>query len=201
VIQVAAAIIKKNNKVLICQRGEGGNCSLLWEFPGGKQEQGETLEDCLVRECHEELDIDIKVSGIFAKTKYSYPDKEIGFTFFEAEILKGNIKENVHKCVMWVDTEELGNYEFCPADIEVVDKLRGNINKEKRTLKIGKKYRHFKGNEYLVLYQAKHSETLEELVVYQALYGERGIWVRPLDMFLGEKEVNGKLINRFDEIE
>lgn len=71
----------------------------------------------------------------------------------------------------------------------------------KRTLKIGKKYRHFKGNEYLVMYLAKHSETMEELVVYQALYGDYGIWVRPLDMFLGKKEANGKWINRFEEIE
>lgn len=69
-----------------------------------------------------------------------------------------------------------------------------------RELKIGKRYRHFKGNEYLVLYLAKHSETLEELVVYQALYGERGIWVRPLEMFLGQKELDGKWVNRFEEI-
>ncbi|MBU3142703.1 DUF1653 domain-containing protein [Clostridium sp. CF012] len=69
-----------------------------------------------------------------------------------------------------------------------------------REIKIGKKYRHFKGNEYLVLYVAKHSETLEELVVYKALYGERGIWVRPLSMFLEEKEVEGKIVNRFEEI-
>jgi hypothetical protein len=72
---------------------------------------------------------------------------------------------------------------------------------EKRLLKAGKKYRHFKGKEYLVLYQAKHSETLEELVIYQALYGERGIWVRPLEMFLEQVGVDGKFINRFEEIE
>lgn len=69
-----------------------------------------------------------------------------------------------------------------------------------RTLKIGQKYRHFKGNEYLVLHLAKHSETLEELVVYQALYGERGIWVRPLDMFLECIKRDGKIFNRFEEI-
>lgn len=72
--------------------------------------------------------------------------------------------------------------------------------KNRRSLKIGSKYRHFKGNEYLVLHLAKHSETLEELVVYQALYGERGIWVRPLDMFLEQVEVNGQRMNRFEEI-
>ena len=75
------------------------------------------------------------------------------------------------------------------------------IEKNNRNLKIGKKYRHFKGKEYLVLHIAKHSETLEELVVYQALYGEKGIWVRPLDMFLSQVEVNGMLVNRFEECE
>lgn len=64
----------------------------------------------------------------------------------------------------------------------------------------GKKYRHFKGNEYLVLHIARHSETLEELVVYQALYGEYGIWVRPLKMFLEQVELQGSLVNRFQEI-
>ncbi|HYE80754.1 MAG TPA: DUF1653 domain-containing protein [Clostridia bacterium] len=69
-----------------------------------------------------------------------------------------------------------------------------------REIKIGTKYRHFKGNEYLVLHVAKHSETLEEYVVYQALYGERGIWIRPLEMFLSIKEVEGKQVLRFEEI-
>lgn len=68
-------------------------------------------------------------------------------------------------------------------------------------IKPGKKYRHFKGKEYLVLHLAKHSETLEELVVYQPLYGERGIWVRPLNMFKEKVDLNGKIINRFEEIE
>ena len=69
-----------------------------------------------------------------------------------------------------------------------------------RTLKIGKKYRHFKGKEYLVMHIAKHSETLEGLVVYQALYGEMGVWVRPLEMFLEQVEVDGQMVNRFEEI-
>ena len=68
-------------------------------------------------------------------------------------------------------------------------------------IKIGKKYRHFKGNEYLILHLAKHSETMEPLVVYQALYGDYGVWVRPLEMFLEQIEVNGIMVNRFDEME
>jgi hypothetical protein len=75
-----------------------------------------------------------------------------------------------------------------------------SLMQNNRTVKIGQKYRHFKGNEYLVLYLAKHSETLEELVVYQAMYGEMGIWVRPLKMFLEQVKVEGKLVNRFEEL-
>jgi len=69
-----------------------------------------------------------------------------------------------------------------------------------RKIKIGAKYRHFKGKEYLTLYIAKHSETLEDMVVYQALYGECGIWVRPLKMFLDKKEVDGEFVERFTEL-
>lgn len=63
------------------------------------------------------------------------------------------------------------------------------------------KYRHFKGNEYKVLGVAKHSETLEEMVVYQALYGEYGIWVRPLSMWNEEITRDGKTFKRFEKIE
>jgi hypothetical protein len=74
------------------------------------------------------------------------------------------------------------------------------LNMYKCEIGIGKVYKHFKGNNYRVLHVGKHSETLEAYVVYQALYGEQGIWIRPLEMFLGQKEVDGKLINRFEEI-
>ena len=67
-------------------------------------------------------------------------------------------------------------------------------------IKIGK-YRHFKGNEYQVLYLAKHSETLEEMVVYQALYGEKGIWVRPASMWNEDVIRDGKNLKRFTYIE
>ena len=69
-----------------------------------------------------------------------------------------------------------------------------------RVVNPGQKYKHFKGNEYLVLYIAKHSETLEDLVVYQALYGEMGIWVRHLEMFLEQVKVGKQFINRFEEV-
>ncbi|HHP4539554.1 TPA: DUF1653 domain-containing protein [Acinetobacter baumannii] len=67
-------------------------------------------------------------------------------------------------------------------------------------IKIGK-YRHFKGAEYQVIGFAKHSETLEDLVIYQALYGDKIIWVRPISMFQDTKELNGKIVPRFELIE
>ena len=66
-----------------------------------------------------------------------------------------------------------------------------------RDLVVGGKYRHYKGNEYTVLAVAKHSETLEEMVVYRAEYGEKGVWVRPKNMFLETVEIGGRTVERF----
>jgi len=122
-IQVAAAIIRKNNKILICQRGAGGNCAFLWEFPGGKLESSETLEQCVIRECKEELNINIKIKDIFLRTVYQYPDRDIAFTFFNAEFIAGKIRMNVHKDFKWTAPSELKNFNFCPADIQIVKNL------------------------------------------------------------------------------
>lgn len=128
VTQVTAAIIRKNGRILICQRSESGNLPLLWEFPGGKLEDGETLEECLIRECKEELDVDIQITNLFAKTEYQYPKRRIALTFFKAEIVKGEIKLRVHNAVKWVYPEELINYKFCPADVEVAKELSHENN-------------------------------------------------------------------------
>ncbi|MFZ2538950.1 MAG: DUF1653 domain-containing protein [Oscillospiraceae bacterium] len=72
---------------------------------------------------------------------------------------------------------------------------------QQREIKPGKQYRHFKGNVYMVMHLAHHSESMEPLVVYQAMYGNCGIWVRPLAMFLEQVEVNSCMVNRFDEME
>ena len=122
-IHVAAAIIHRGPRILICQRGEGGNCSNLWEFPGGKVEPNETPEQCVLRECREELGIEIELKGLYARTKYRYPDREIAFSFFRAELTNGEIKRKVHRDIKWVLPDELKSYEFCPADIEIVNRL------------------------------------------------------------------------------
>lgn len=118
-----AAIINCKGKVLICRRGAGGNCAFLWEFPGGKLEPGESKEECLIRECEEELGIRIVVGNIFAETTYQYPNQEIAFTFFYAEIAEGELTPKVHQQVRWVAPNELPQYDFCPADIEIAKLL------------------------------------------------------------------------------
>lgn len=124
-LRVAAAIISnKEGKVLICRRCSG-NCSGLWEFPGGKQEQGESLVDCVIRECQEELDIVIKPGEVFGVESYYHDGKRCEFTFLEAKLIKGTLKPSVHSEVRWVDTEELRQQEYCPADMGVVEALCG----------------------------------------------------------------------------
>jgi mutator protein MutT len=122
-IEVAAAIIMKGGRYLICRRGEGGSCAHLWEFPGGKRERGETPEECLWRECREELGVDIHIRTVFEKTTYRYPDREIAFTFFLADIIAGDITPTVHEAVRWVLPSELKNFKFCPADVGIVNLL------------------------------------------------------------------------------
>ena len=122
-IQVTAAIFCKNGKYLICQRAHDDALPLLWEFPGGKVEEGESLEQCIVRECKEELDVDVRVLGEFGRTSYSHAGNELVFSFFTAEIISGELTVNVHEQIRWVSASELKDYAFCPADVEIVGKL------------------------------------------------------------------------------
>ena len=123
-IEVAAAMIRDGDKILICQRANDDDCGMLWEFPGGKREAGETLEQCIVREMQEELELDIQVRGVFAKTSYPFNGRDIYFTFFNAEIVGGEMVLNVHNAAKWVCSAELGAYEFMPPDVEIVESLQ-----------------------------------------------------------------------------
>lgn len=121
--EVTAAIIRDGDKILICQRAADDECGMLWEFPGGKREGNETLEECIIREINEELELDIKVLGVFTRSIYHFNGNEISFTVFNAEITRGELRMNVHNAAEWATIEELGGYEFMPADIEFVEKL------------------------------------------------------------------------------
>jgi 8-oxo-dGTP diphosphatase len=122
-IHVTAAIFYENGKYLICQRAKDDELALLWEFPGGKAEDGETLEECIVRECREELDVDVAVAGTFGRTSYSHANRVLVFTFFHVNRLSGELTAKVHEQIKWVSAAELEMYRFCPADVEIVEKL------------------------------------------------------------------------------
>jgi mutator protein MutT len=123
-MQVAAAIIQNSkNQILICKRGPGGSTAFLWEFPGGKREESESLEECLKRECFEELGINIFAGEIFATTTYNYPEATIDFTFFESFIIDGEPVPTVHSEIVWAKREDLKSYDFCPADIDIIERL------------------------------------------------------------------------------
>lgn len=122
-IEVVAALIWKNERFLICQRPETKSRPLLWEFPGGKVEAGETKEAALIRECREELAVELSVGKIFAESTFEYPDISVHLTLLEAEIVSGEPKLLEHKSFRWIKPEESAAFEFSPADIPFVREL------------------------------------------------------------------------------
>ena len=126
-VEVVAALTRRNGKFLICRRPPDKSRAMLWEFVGGKVEKGETKEAALIRECREELDIDIKVGDIFYEVIHEYPDIRIHLTLFNAEILNGEPKLLEHSDMKWIDKSEMCNFEFCPADKEILEYIRENL--------------------------------------------------------------------------
>lgn len=123
-VQVAAALIRKGNTFLICQRPKSKARGLLWEFVGGKLEKGETKEQALVRECKEELDVKVRVNDVFLSLVHEYPDITIELTVFNAEIESGEIKLLEHNDAKWIRSDEIGDFDFCPADKEILEKIK-----------------------------------------------------------------------------
>lgn len=122
-IEVSAAIIQKGNFILIAQRNRNKSQGLMWEFPGGKLEAGETAEASLVREIKEELNIHIEVGERFGENIYEYPSGKIKLIAFRAKWKAGELRLLEHENVKWVTAEELKTFQFAPADRPFVDKL------------------------------------------------------------------------------
>ena len=123
-IEVVAALIWREDKFLICQRPKDKKRALLWEFVGGKLEKGETKEQALVRECQEELAITVKVNGVFCEVNHVYPDVTVNLTLFNAEIVEGEPVMLEHNDMCWITPGEIDNYEFCPADVDILEKIK-----------------------------------------------------------------------------
>ena len=125
---VVAALIWDQDKFLICQRPAHKARGLLWEFVGGKVEPGESFEDALIRECREELDITVDVRDIFLQVVHEYPDIHIRLTLFNCSIASGTPKLLEHHDLKWITPSEIESYHFCPADVEILEKIRETFN-------------------------------------------------------------------------
>ncbi len=130
--EVVAALIREDGKFLICRRPPHKARGGLWEFVGGKVEKGESREAALVRECREELNIEISVGGVFAGVVHEYADMTVSLTLFDAQIVRGAPQKIEHTDIRWITPAEIGNYDFCPADEDVLRQIKKKMNTEKR---------------------------------------------------------------------
>ena len=124
--EVVAALIWQGETFMICQRPAHKARGLLWEFVGGKVEPGETKEQALIRECQEELAVTLAVGDVFMDVIHEYPDIMVHLTLFNATIAEGELQKLEHNDIQWITPSEISNYEFCPADEEILDKLLQN---------------------------------------------------------------------------
>ena len=121
--EVVAALIWDGRRFLICQRPANKARGLMWEFAGGKVERGETPEQALIRECQEELAITLSVGDVFMEVIHEYPDITVHLTLFQARIAEGTPQMLEHQAVRWITPEEIGQYEFCPADTVILQQI------------------------------------------------------------------------------
>ena len=121
---VVAALIWQGDRFLACQRPANKARALLWEFVGGKVEPGETKEQALIRECREELDIELAVGELFMEVTHEYPDLTVRLSLFNATIASGIPKKLEHNDLRWITISEIDGLDFCPADDEILERLK-----------------------------------------------------------------------------
>lgn len=126
VIEVAAGVIFQSGLLLITQRRPGDHLGGLWEFPGGKREPGESFEDCLLREIHEELGIAIRVESLFAEVLHHYPEKSVLLRFYHCSAVGQSPACLGCHNFAWVSRPQLDDYEFPAADVGILEQLRSS---------------------------------------------------------------------------
>ena len=124
VTQVVAALIWQGDRFLICRRPAHKTRGLLWEFVGGKVEPGETKRQALVRECREELAVTVRADDVYMQVVHPYPDMTVELTLFHAAIVEGEPQLLEHCEIAWIMPDEIDRYDFCPADVEILAKLK-----------------------------------------------------------------------------
>jgi len=124
-LQVVAALIEHEGKVLVCQRRRGSAFELLWEFPGGKRRPDETLEAALARELAEELGVTAKIGREIYRTQHRYPEmpEPIELIFFAASVPPAQIRNLIFEQIEWREPHSLRDLNFLPADRELIEKL------------------------------------------------------------------------------
>ena len=122
--EVVAALIWQGERFMICQRPAHKARGMMWEFVGGKVEPGESKEQALVRECREELAVEVAVGDIFLEVTHTYPDITVHLTLFHASIVQGGAQKLEHNDIRYITADEIPQYEFCPADEVILQKLR-----------------------------------------------------------------------------
>ena len=122
--EVVAALIWDQGRFMVCQRPEHKARGLLWEFVGGKSEPGETMQEALVRECKEELAVTVSVGDLFMDVTHEYPDLTVHLSLFNATIREGIPQKLEHVDIRWITVDEIDQYEFCPADEEILSELK-----------------------------------------------------------------------------
>ena len=121
--EVVAAFLRRGDKFLIAQRPANKARGLLWEFVGGKVEEGETKEQALIRECKEELNVTVSPQEVFLTVEHAYPDITVRLTLFTA-ITDEEPQRLEHAALRWITPAEIDEYDFCPADEEILKKIQ-----------------------------------------------------------------------------
>lgn len=121
--EVVAALIWQGDRFMICRRPAHKARGLLWEFVGGKVEPGETKQQALIRECREELAVTVVIGDVFTDVVHNYPDITVHLTLFNAVVAEGVPQKIEHSDIRWITPGEIPNYEFCPADEEILNKI------------------------------------------------------------------------------
>ena len=125
-IAVAAGLIFKAGNLLITRRPAGSHLAGLWEFPGGKCEKGETLQECLQRELHEELGVVVNVRECVETLEHAYPEKVVQLSFFRCNLVMGEPEGKEGQGIAWIGPKQLGDFSFPEADSKMVQKLHDN---------------------------------------------------------------------------
>lgn len=122
-INVVGAVVVNGGKVLSAQRSENMSLPGMWEFPGGKIEQGETPRDALVREMQEELCCTIEIGDQVASTRYEYDFGFVTLTTFYSKLVDGEPQLTEHSEIRWIEATDLESVEWAPADVPAVEKV------------------------------------------------------------------------------